>query len=159
MGYFIWVSNNSQLKNTSGLIPETTVVQQFNLQKLPFIWASYDSFDAKNNSQILQTFIDKSVRVSQGKNVIIPITKGYDKTSGNYLHFKIQTDNPGTFSVTYGPSDASQIKFDLVKSDKPEDYLIRISSQYYWVKNNIDSIKLSSSVDGYLTAGYLRKGD
>ena len=158
-GYMIWVSNNFTLKNTNGLTVNKSFIQDFNLKKLPYIWGTYDNLRAKEKTVILSSLINGPEVLSPTKDAVLSFDKNLDKSSGNYIHLRVQNDNQGTLKIVYGQSPQSTIAMDLITSNKPIDYLIRISSQYSWTNQNTNSIKIYTSTKINLVQAFIRKGD
>lgn len=158
IGYSVWVSNGFKLKDSTNLIQNTDVYEKFDLQMLPYIWGTYDTRHATNNTKILASILDNPLDITS-KTTTLDIPRNLDKTSGNYIHFKITGKTPGVVTVNYGQNPISQFTFDLIQSQRAEDYLVRISSQYYWSIKDIDKINITSSVPVTIDQILVRKGD
>jgi len=144
----------------SDQIPITTPASQnFDLKLLPYIWGTYDEKKACKTSRILDKYTFQQMYLNPEKPLIIPIRSNIDKSSGNYLHFKIGCKESGKVTLTYGEKQPSTISFDLKPSNKFEDYLIRVSSQWAWNNESISKISLQSSVKIYIQSLLIRKGD
>ena len=158
-GYFIWIANDIELKNPLGLKPNTLVDQKFNLKMLPYYWGKYDQYRAVEKTEVLQKLITAPLNIVSGNSIFLPINKDIDKKTGNYLHLEIISSSPGQVDVSYGSDPGSKITFDLVQSENPNNYLIRISSQYGWGRNGLQGLRILSPTDIQITQAYIRKGD
>jgi hypothetical protein len=71
--------------------------------------------------------------------------------------------------VRYGTNPGASFEFDLVQpvpdqdqrpfTDACKDYLIRLSSEYAWMSQPVDSLVLESNTPFRLREANLRKGD
>lgn len=82
-----------------------------------------------------------------------------DKSSGNYLHFKITSPQPSTVTISYPHYPAASITFETVASTKPINYLVRVSSQWDWVHFPINEISVKTSRVIVINEFLIRKGD
>lgn len=157
--YFIWIANGTDLKNPLGLTPNPEVDQKFNLKMLPYYWGEYDPYMAVVKTEVLQKLVTGPVKVVSGNSIVLPINEDLDKKTGNYLHLEIESNSPGQVDISYGSNPVSKIIFDLVQSENPNNYLIRISSQYGWGRAGSYELRVLPSTDIVITQAYIRKGD
>ena len=108
---------------------------------------------------ILTRLIDKPVQISPVQTLRLPFNGRIDKSTGNYIHLRLKTAKNGSLILSYGKNPGSTVKMDLSGTDKAEDYLIRISSQWEWMSQNIKSVDLTSTAEAELIEAYIRKGD
>lgn len=157
-GYKIWLANKSKLRNQNYLKSSSEEVQHYNLKNLPYIWARYDTKNAVKNTEILFPITENEMHL---KNVPIKlkINPEINKVSGNYLYLKIVSENGGVFNIRYNGHLDSQIVFDLIKSNEPIDYLVRISTQYDWTVNVVNEISISSTEPVTVMKMNIRGGD
>jgi hypothetical protein len=157
--FMIWTANGFHLPNPEVLIPITDFNQNFNLKKLPYIWGSFDEYGAKENTIVLNSFIENTQTVDPQVPLRFYFKQKIDKSSGNYIYLKINSHSSGTVSLRYGPNSLSSVVFDLIPSNIDVDYLIRISSQWDWINQEIGLIELSSSTNIDIKQMSIRKGD
>jgi hypothetical protein len=138
---------------------DRTAPQDFDLKKLPYVWANFDDKHAATETEILddQRVNDSLIPVNEMRT--IQIGQDPDKGSGNYLHFFISAKESGSVAITYGGHEQSTIRFDLEPSGKVEQYLVRVSSQWAWMNDHIDKIEVRPSVPIVLGRMVVRKGD
>lgn len=140
-------------------ITSKDVKQDFDLKKLPYIWGSFDSKDASRNTGVMEEINKSPVRFDSGQEVVFPFKPIADKSSGNYIHLKIKSEQNGNLTIKYGNDSISSIKFQLIPSAEYEDYLVRISSQWLWMSEPINSITINSSEGMEMRGLSIRKGD
>lgn len=136
--------------------------QSFDLMKLPYIWGEFDTKDAAEKTQVQAELLqDGLVELEAEKPLLIKIPKDIDKTSGNYLHFRIQANHEGTIQMKYGVGDYrnSTVTFTAVPSEEPVDYLVRVSSQWKWMSEPVDSLEVVSDQAISIEQISIRKGD
>jgi hypothetical protein len=155
----IWVDKNytSKINLPINYKAKDSIAQTFDLMKLPYIWGNFDPNSAVNNTALVENLTEKAELLTQNKDKILKIKPYSDKNEGNYLHLKIKSDKPAVITLTYGLG--SNITFEIINSEKPLDYLVRISSQWEWMNSNIDEIKLTSTENITLESVSIRKGD
>lgn len=158
-GYMIWTQNAFKLHDTSNLTPINIFSQNFDLLKLPYIWGRYDPMRAYDKTSSEQNLIKQKTTVTRGKTLKIETDHNIDKSTGNYLAFTITSGVESNVTISYGPKNMTTISFMTVASIQPVNYLIRISSQYLWLKENTDSISISSDNPIEIVSADIRKGD
>ncbi len=120
----------------------SSIAQTYVMKKLPYIWANFDKDDRWQSGGVL--FSDHTERfLLPRQQEVFFIPAEIDKTSGNYLSFRIQSRQGGEVKLTYGNTPQSSLSFDIIASEQPENYVIRISSQWSWMKEGITKITLS----------------
>ena len=163
--YQIWISDKSdnnliqQLKQQEGFIPAKTVYQNFNLQKLPYIWGTYDPLNAVSKSQILGNVTNNPMSLTSGQEYSFWVKPDVDKSTGNYLYLKVKGENPSEITISYGENDLNNFSFSTEPSSRFENYLVRVSTQWKWMNSDIDRISITSSNDTDLREMNIRKGD
>lgn len=114
----------------------------FDLKKLPYIWANYDKYEARNNKIILD--IDggrKNVYLFDGSQSV-------KKEKGNYVWFEIENYSNEECSTCIDFMDSAcegarfQYKLDILPGT--HGYMIRVSEDYFWDIYNINTITLSN---------------
>lgn len=149
----------SERKTALYPISSKDIHQDFDLKKLPYIWGKYDGKDASTNTEILEEVNISQARLDKDQEVIFSFNPIIDKSSGNYIHFKIKSTSSGNFVIKYGNESISSITFQVVPSAEYEDYLVRISSQWLWMGEPISRITIRSSEAVEVGEILIRKGD
>lgn len=109
----------------------------FNLQKLPYIWANYDEKKAIDNIKVLD-LLPVSENVFYIDNV-----EEIEKEKGNYLLISLSSNMDQDVIISAGNqsgSDLSSVTFSVCEGES--SYLIRISSDYYWYNNLLDTFTI-----------------
>lgn len=139
--FYLQCDNTARLISQLSLIecdhiPDFTIekFQSYFVRKLPYIWGTYDKllpeekilFDGA--SQITDTHVLPPV-------VMFP--EDIDKSSGNtfLLHVSNRTKNVQKLNLSFGPRTGhlyTTTEFEVIPSDKPQKYAIRVSSNYKW---------------------------
>jgi len=152
--YEIWGDKNLFKQNREGYS------QKFNLDKLPHIWGTFDKLDPVSNAQILYDFNHyMPISIDYRDNLNLNFNPNIDKSSGNYLYLRVKSKSDGNVTVSYGVNPKSSFNFSLVSSNRFEDYLIRISSQWIWMSQPVFSISLSSDKLITIEKARMLKGD
>lgn len=152
------------IPNTS-LVPDKDIYRDFNLKKLPYIWGTFDTTDPVSRQPVQNVLFDGEIPVDFGNPAVFTnISPDLDKTSGNYLLIKLRSPRSGEIQMEYGNADDNVgkpaiMKFETVPSDKEQNYLIRISSQWDWYSKPTTYIRLSSTVPITLYDCKILKGD
>ncbi|MDP1622350.1 MAG: hypothetical protein Q8M08_08415 [Bacteroidales bacterium] len=138
---------------------ERTDPQYFNLKKLPYIWANFDDKNASTQTEVIEDHHIVDSILGAGEIRSITTGKNIDKSHGNYLHLFLSSTMGGKVSLFYGGDYPSTVEFDLEPTGKVEQYLIRISTQWAWMNDQVDDIKIRPSVPVVLKRVAIRKGD
>lgn len=157
-GFFIWGKNDYNLEDLENFVPIEYFKQDFDLKMLPYIWATYDIYNAIDKTEIIEVLAN-GLNILKDNSVMLSIKPTFDKTSGNYLDFRINANAPGKLKISYGHISPSIVTLDYLGTGKEESYLIRISSQWAWISQKVDSINIESSSDIKVTQAFIRKGD
>lgn len=123
------------------------MLHKYDLEKLPYVWANYSELDSHNNKELLSPtrILDENYR----SVYCCETTDNIDKTQGNYLLCKIENIGNEEERVVIYLSDSEDIKrtyayvFQVMPGEY--EYLIRISSDYYWYAYDIDTIEIKTS--------------
>ncbi len=152
---------NIELIERAGLdlIENNSYPQNFNLLKLPYVWGTYDIKKAAIKTKIIQQLNKSEFLLNPNEIVKLKIDNDFDKTNGNYLHLRIKSNSNSKCYISYGEDNISYVQFDIIGSGKFEDYLIRISSQYQWMNENIEAINLKSDSAIAIEKIFIRAGD
>lgn len=131
-------------------------LHNYNLGQLPVIWAEHDEKKAVENTR-LASF------AKEGEYFILrkPISKA-NKDKGNYLYFTANfagldwdnkwksDDETVEASIKLGHYENGEFKerfnYNIVLREGQHDYLMRISSDYYWYIEDINALKVSCEI-------------
>ncbi len=115
---------------------------QFSLQKLPYIWAHYDEYEAWKND-----VLEKPENV-EGHSYVFSGSQKIKTPNGNYMAFECvnpsETDIEAT--VIFLDSREAGIRYEYSFTALPgsNTYMIRVSQDYFWEAFNIDTINFES---------------
>lgn len=137
----------------------TGVYQGFDLAKLPYIWGIYDEQDAVDTTEVLQTLVNEEIQLMPNELHTFLIDPVISKENGNYIHFRIRTSDEANIKFYYTNPEESYFTFDAVPSDQFEDYLVRVSSQWQWMSEDVNKLVISSSENLVISELYVREGD
>jgi hypothetical protein len=135
------------------------ITQQFHLIKLPYLWGTFDEKDAVQNTEVLQTLLREKIHLKPDEPLILSIDPSISKEKGNYIHLKILALDQAEIKLYYADPEGSYFTFDTIPSSKPEDYLVRVSTQWQWINGNADEMIISSTEDITIYEVYIREGD
>lgn len=114
------------------------------LKLLPYIWANYDKYNAKDNAVIQSVISKNNIYTFQGSSKI-------DKSIGNYILFICSNNSGKAIDMQLKlydnkVKDANYI-YKFVVPEGENKFMIRISQDYYWYAFNIDSMQFTSEDD------------
>lgn len=110
------------------------------LGMIPYLWGKYDTEKAYENK-----IIDGVIR-TENDSIIIESDK-IPKNSGNYLLLRVTSDKGSSMTVFFGKDGQdgfealNSFTFNVEKGQN--NYLVRVSSDFYWYSGMINSCKLS----------------
>jgi hypothetical protein len=133
---------------------EPYIQQNWNLIKLPYIWANYDD---KIKKAFPQSLLEIARDIIVKEETVIPIPSDFDKSRGNYLYFEIDCETDGTLSVSYGDNIINTFGFNVVTGS--HKYLVRISSQYNWMNDKQAAIGINTSAPMHIKQISILEGD
>lgn len=122
-------------------------LHSYNLGQLPYIWGMYDENEAFNNELIQDIYMkDEDIyKISTDKLL---------KLNGNYLLLDVSSQSSGNCTVTFGTTKnmgggdflpKNYFKFNINEGSRNR-YLLRISSDFLWYTNQIDSFKVETDI-------------
>lgn len=135
-----------------------SIVQVFNLQKLPYIWGTFDPFLASEMTATLLQIVHLD-RFEPNVSYEFEVPADTDRSSGNYLKFKLKSDEPSAIEIRLNDLDSSKVIFDTIPSGKTETYMVRISVLSMWYEPGLTTIKVIASAPVEVENITLRKGD
>lgn len=138
-------------------------LHSYDMKKAPFLWANYDRKKASENTVVCSANClgDKLYAFSGSQNI--------EHSQGNYLIFKCRYHNDSlsakeeenVLSVTLTDSSRNEMRYeykmDLQKGEN--QYMIRVSSDYFWSAFNIDNIQFSANGDVEIEDVCILQGD
>lgn len=155
--YAVWKENSYSCKLAADF-PDDTVSSKlkiYNFRKLAYIWANYDK------AIISAKEVDGTTFKQDVNSLIIPRT--INKSKGNYLSVSIlnSSKQQGQGIVDYFSLNEhlGQFAFDILGNEDKENYIIRISTQYNWYANQVDSISVRLENDMQIADIKLLLGD
>ncbi len=138
---------------------DSVVTQHFELRELPRIWASFDEKDATHRTDVIATPYDGPEElIVDWQDITLPVDPNIDKRSGNYLHIRARANDAATIFVRYGTM-GSTFSFNVRQSEEFNDYLIRLSTQWSWMTEDIDAFHVTASYPVRIESVYVRGGD
>lgn len=124
-------------------------LHNYNLFDLPYLWANYDEKKAKDNDVIIET-----TKISE--NIYkLELLDYIEKKNGNYisLHAKssIETNNNLNAQIAFGRYENGvfdeKYVCNFTLKNGSNQYLIRMSIDYYWYLNEINAVRITSDVE------------
>jgi len=144
---------NSNLKTSN-----VSVIQHFNVDKLPSVWANYDPLKAVQKTENQQVLLENDI-CKQGENLSLNLTPNIDKSTGNYLYLSLESEKVTEVQVILDDPDRSSVLFSVTPADELLDYIIRISSLWSWESQDVKTITLSCKDEIKINEIILKKGD
>jgi len=132
------------------------ISQNFNLAKLPYIWANYDTGLKSEKPETLVT-IGREITVDGSAE--LHFNGDVDKSSGNYLYLIVNSDSGSDQNMNISYNENNRSTIDLTILPGKNEYLIRISAQYAWMSENISSISFEASAPMVIESASILKGD
>ncbi len=150
----------------SALIANKSIVRDYNLRDLPYIWGTFDLSDPVSHQPVQDLIFYGEQKIPAETPVSFPnIDPAIDKSTGNYLLITLKSENDGNITLVYGNLTDSAITvpavlhFNVIPSEKKQNYLIRISSQWDWYAHPVTYLELTSSTPVTLYECKILKGD
>lgn len=110
----------------------------YNLQDVPYIWANYDDYGASNNDVMIE------IPALEAGRYVFDGSQKYISENGNYLSFSminVAEDDISINSMFYDSNnEGAKMQYQLNVKPGENNYLIRISGDYFWDVFNIDTI-------------------
>lgn len=135
---------------------EPDYAQSFDLYDLPRVWGSHDRLNPTAHAPVQA---DWSGPVSGAAGPwLLPVPAGVDKSAGNYLHLRLQSDVPASATVACerGPTGSFTFK---VQPGPAADYLLRLSTQWAWAGGEVTELRVSADPGARLEKARLLQGD
>jgi len=117
-------------------------VHNNNLEYLPYIWANYDIKKAINNKVLYNLKNISNNRFSIDK------LNNNQKIKGNYLLVTGNFKNEEKVTIKLGNLKdnifSEKYKYNFIAKEGTQNYLLRVSTDYYWYTNEINSVEVVS---------------
>ncbi|MBI5252280.1 MAG: hypothetical protein HY912_22525, partial [Desulfomonile tiedjei] len=153
------ISSAELIAATDPLFPRiSTITQQLDFKKLPLVWAKYDEGGAWQRTQTLGT-LETRRACEPEKELLLDLGSAVDKSSGNYLQLRIRSEHSTEAAVCIPGRPESCIRFDLEAEPELQDYVIRISCLWDWMKDDQAKLVLRTKQPIWVEKAVLRKGD
>lgn len=168
-GYQIWAQPDvvtdmspdmAELRTQYTAEPVIDFLQIFELKQLPLIWGSYDPLHAAQNTIVQLEVLNTSTTLMQDHGLIFDLNKQVDKDSGNYIHLRLQADQSALLVIMYGADPQSAITLEVPPSGDFNNYLVRISAQWAWASQDVQSLTLfAKQAPIQIESLFIRQGD
>tara|TARA_R110002072_G_scaffold123595_1_gene258893 strand:- start:233 stop:3136 length:2904 start_codon:yes stop_codon:yes gene_type:complete len=139
-----------------GLNPIIQVPQVFELRQLPYVWANYDDADPITSIADAQDIEIVPVSGWEDRQFELQILQVLASKSGSYIHLKIRSEKEGVAELSY--ANGNGFRFDIL-SGGARDYLIRVSAQHAWYKEEFQTMLLRSEFSIELLSARFLPGD
>ena len=137
--------------------PAKMPLQKFDMMKLPYVWANHDELMPSPNCTSAQN-VSASILLAEGdKSYRLALPEDVSHENGNFLHLQLRSQGSSRASVAY--AGGNRFDFDVISSADPQDYLIRVSSQYAWHQQQFDEMLLTFDGDLDVVCAALLPGD
>ena len=134
------------------------ISQNFDMRKLPYVWANFDKDNKWQSGGLLFTNKEERTLEPQQEEIFF-IPAGINKAEGNYISFRIRSQHGGKVRLTYGSDSQNSVSFDLKNSKKAEEYVVRISSQWAWMEEDIRKIVFACDSNATVQSFSIWKAD
>ncbi|MCQ2516262.1 MAG: hypothetical protein MJ094_05310 [Saccharofermentans sp.] len=126
----------------------------YNLYLIPYIWANIDEMNAISN-EVVESLIDN------GNYYSMSGSDNLYNSEGNYLHIRAYCEEERIVQISLSDSHNEEGRYSYSFTAVPgeNDYLFRISSDYFWNAYVIDTVQLSDSVNFEITQINILAGD
>ena len=131
--YYIWKKTDFNLpKNKYSEKELPNITENFDLIKLPFVWANYD--EHSENQQVIKEWTEF---IYEDEVYKTKLPENIDKTTGNYIlitlkNKTLKTTNKSFLQYKDKNGINGTFNFDILGEQEIEKYLIRISTQHKW---------------------------
>ena len=124
----------------------------YDLGMIPYIWANHDNYDAIENKELLY------LEPSRTNCYIFEGSQSVVTEKGNYLVFELKnsTEEEQKINIVFYDSvnDGAKVQYYISVVPGTNQYLIRVSADYFWDIFNVDTILFGSNEK--LTVGKVR---
>ncbi|MEO6304628.1 MAG: hypothetical protein ABIP51_15820 [Bacteroidia bacterium] len=123
----------------------------YDLKKLAYIWGTYDEF-CNEEKPLFENTKTKTIENNEPYKISIPAK--IDRSSGNTIIIKCKSDKEQKVSLSFGNSKKqgkTTFLFNVIASEKEQQYAIRVSSSYKWYSGDVNEISLLPETGKSLT--------
>jgi hypothetical protein len=153
------ISSAELMSTPDPLFPRiSTITQQLDFKKAPLVWAKYDEGAAWQRTRTLGVLKTHSA-CEPLKDLSLDFGSEVDKTSGNYLQLKVLAEQPAQATLVIPGIPESCIQFELEAQPNIQDYVIRVSCLWDWMKDRQGTLVLRTKQPIWVEEAILRKGD
>lgn len=123
-----------------------TVSQIFETRQIPYLWAQYNKKHAITNQKLIT--LARNITLQKNITYDVPLPKYTSDSIAQYLDFSITSPVGGTITLYIKDTNdnVGQFSFNLKVSNKPVEYLVRISTLYAWIHKKTLSISVNTEV-------------
>lgn len=156
-----YISSNNKYSNQISWIDYNyleKIYHKYELLDIPYIWAEYDKIPITSKEEQL------SINSLDLNNIIYDFND-IDKSNGNYLYINASSDSEEKINIKFGKKNNNEFnelnEFILnIKANKNQDYLIRVSGDFMWYSEEINSIRINNEDNGVVINNIaILKGD
>lgn len=129
----------------------------YDLNLIPYIWASYDDYGAVLNREIESIDLyEKNQYKFEGSQTVL-------NEKGNYLRLEAVNASEKEFSINMifydSTNEGAKVQYYFTVVPGTNQYLIRVSGDYFWDIYNIDTILFGSNEYVTINAVSILEGD
>lgn len=132
--------------NPSLVLPDASLLgqraQQFELGRVPFVWANYDEAMSSADCSSGQRMNARPLTAFNGRGYRISLPQDVTRGSANYIYFRIDSRTDTRAELKYAGENS--FTFDVLAGSGFQEYLIRVSGQYAWFYGEFDEMSLLS---------------
>ena len=138
-------------------------LHSYTLKDIPYIWAQYDKRGFASKEIVCNVQNNISLDGKESRYLNVNLTK-INKVNGNYVAVTATSLVDGKISIDMGNlkndhfNQLSTFSFNL-KAGENVNYLIRVSSDFYWYSDLINTIRITSDTNIKNVSTSIVKGD
>ena len=132
-------------------------VQQFDIVKLPYVWANYDTLTPAYNCSSGHKVEVYPQEDPESTRYRLDLPQVPLSDNGNYLYLRVNSKQSGRARLSYAGENG--FEFDLTAAAQAHDYLIRVSTQYAWYTRQFEEMYLTTKGDVDLVCAAILPGD
>lgn len=151
-GYDFTTSYTDENGNTQSLFMP---YHSYDLGQIPYIWANYDDYHAIDNNVIKKIpAIDTNLYSFEGSQAVIG-------AQGNYLAFEMTSpsEHSACIELYDSTNEGARFQYGFLVKPGTNQYLIRVSQDYFWDVYNIDTILFEDNETNVVDHVRILEGD
>jgi len=124
------------------------IFQEHPMRRLAYIWGTHDHKRAAQDTRSLAKLLPEPMTLKPRSSFQLTVNEKMKHRAGNYLHFQIRAKEPSEIQVTVEGEDGGDsgvVRFDVLSSPRPADYLVRISSLWAFHAHQSPRLKIVNS--------------